>query len=372
MITLIMDSGYFKYQGEFYQQIEGMPMGNCLSPVVADITMDHIIRVALDTVPSPPPKLVLKYVDDLFLVVHKDVVNQLLLHFNSINEKIKFTHELEKEGELPYLDTMVKRNEDGTLSTRWYQKPIASGRILNFASLHPMKQKINTAEGLIHRVKSLTTDPLTNTDATITHLLKKNNYPQDLIVKLLEKQGGVRRRNGVDDSFNTIAETKFCSMTYIKGLSEGIAKTIKRHSKDVTLCFKADNTLGRSFTNMKDRTPLLEKSNVIYRIPCGGCRKYYLGRTSRKLGTRISEHERSTRDFSKMASSLVSHMREEHHNFAFNEVSVVDSTNRSHQLNYMEAFHINAHNRAGMCVNHRHEGNDLNHIFSALIPLAAT
>uniref|UniRef100_A0A1B0GHU6 Putative reverse transcriptase n=1 Tax=Lutzomyia longipalpis TaxID=7200 RepID=A0A1B0GHU6_LUTLO len=371
MVSLIMDSGFFKYRGDFYKQIDGMPMGNCLSPVIADITLDHIMDSALKTYASPLPKVILKYVDDLFLITHKDNVLPLLTHFNTINHKIQFTHELEKDSELPFLDTLVRRNRDGSLTTNWYQKPMASGRILSFSSLHPMKQKINTAGGLIHRVKSLTTDPLTDTNKIITDLLVKNKYPRHIIGKLLEKHNskGVSERG--DSSFNTIVETKYCSMTYIKGLSENISKTIRNRSDDITICFRTHNSVGNFFTNMKDKIPVLDRSNVIYRVPCE-CGMFYLGRTSRKLGTRINEHKRTTKDFSKTSSSLVAHMRDKHHNFSFENVKIVDTTNRSHQLNYMEAFHINSHQRMGVCVNHRSEGNELNQLYSALIPNSAT
>lgn len=372
MLSLVMDSGYFKYQDKFYHQTAGMPMGNCVSPAVADVTVDHVIDTAIESTPHPP-RVVFKYVDDLFLVVRACDVNSLLEHFNSIHENIKFTHELERDRELPFLDTVVRRNEDGTLTANWYQKPMASGRILNFASLHPMKQKINTAEGLIHRVRSLTTDPQTNTSAIIVNVLSKNNYPRHIIEKLLERRRSERDVDNQNNSFHTIAETKFCSMTYIKGLSEKISKTIRSHSQDITVCLKSYNTVGQFFTKTKDPIPMLDKTNLIYRIPCE-CGSFYVGRTSRKFRTRIREHELSVKkvpladEDSILPTSLLQHMKKEKHKFSFNDASIVDVAPKSHQLNYMEAFYINAYQRAGKCVNHRNEGFELNQLYSALIP----
>ena len=44
------------------------------------------------------------------------------------------------------------------------------------------------------------------------------------------------------------------------------------------------------FTNNKDRTPLLSKSNVIYRLCCPGCSATYFRKTDRNLHERCVEH----------------------------------------------------------------------------------
>lgn len=382
MISLVMNSGYFKYNGNFYQQIDGMPMGNCLSPAIADMIIDHIIDKAMEFSPHPP-KAIYKYVDDLFLIARDEYLNELLNVFNSIHAKIQFTHELERDNLLPFLDTLVKRNEDGTITTTWYQKQMASGRILNFASLHPMKQKINTAQGVIHRVKSLTTDPLCDTNTIITKLLLKNNYPQHMIKKLLDLPRSERDSNLLNCSFITASETKYCSLTYIKGLSEKIAKTIRGHSQDVTICLKSCNTVGQLFfSKTKDPIDTLDKTNLIYRIPCE-CGMYYIGRTSRKLRMRVREHQLSAEKLMEekknkkknkkkkevpITTSLLQHMKNENHEFNFEDTSIVDVASKAYHLQYMEAFYINTYKRSCKSVNLRKEGKDLNQLYNALIP----
>ncbi|XP_055714199.1 uncharacterized protein LOC129808447 [Phlebotomus papatasi] len=362
IVTLIMKSGFFKYGGSFYEQIEGMPMGNCLSPVIADIIMDRVIDTAVQTV-TIPPKVIYKYVDDLFLITRKDNVSSLLNAFNNVHEKIKFTCELEREGKLPYLDTLVQRGTDGVLTTDWYQKTMASGRILNFHSSHAMKQKMNTADGLVYRVNNLTTNPLTDTEAIVTNILNKNNYPNHTITRLLRKRG----TNSADDSSNSNIGTttkKFYSLSYIHGLSERIKKIVGGFTRDVTVSFKSENSLGRLYPKLKDDIPTKDRSNVIYSIPCE-CGKIYIGRTSQKLDNRIKQHKLSVKDFSKEATSLVHHMRGEQHRFNFDHTDILDSTRRAHHLNVMEMYYIQRHE--SRCVNNRAEGNSLNHWYSPLI-----
>uniref|UniRef100_A0A1B0DR09 Uncharacterized protein n=1 Tax=Phlebotomus papatasi TaxID=29031 RepID=A0A1B0DR09_PHLPP len=243
-IALIMNSGFFKYRGCFYEQVEGMPMDNCLSPVVADLVMDQIIKIALERLPSTP-KVITKHVDDLFLILKRDELENTLDIFNSVHDRIKFTCEKENGDQLPYLDTLVKRNSNGTISTNWYKKTIASGRFLNFFSAHPMSQKLNTAQGFVHRVKNLTTNIEFDVKNTITNILKQNNYPKQLIGKLINES--VNKSIIRPDDLAPGTQTRFCSLTYVPGLSERLKKTVRRMCPDIKLCFKIHNTAGRLY-----------------------------------------------------------------------------------------------------------------------------
>ncbi|GAB0098762.1 hypothetical protein DMENIID0001_145580 [Sergentomyia squamirostris] len=155
----------------------------------------------------------------------KNEIDHTLDIFNNIHKLIQFTCERERDGCLPYLDVLVKRKESGTINTNWYSKPIASGRIMNFNSLHPLSQKVNTAMGLIHRVTTLTTDTDFNTTTTITDILKKNGYPRQTIGRIMRKyvEKPMQTTNNITTTSN-IPEKKYVSMTYIPHLSEILKK----------------------------------------------------------------------------------------------------------------------------------------------------
>jgi hypothetical protein len=57
----------FQFEDKFYQQKEGMAIGNSLSPVVSNIFMEYSEEIALDTAEYKPAKW-LRYVDDTFMV----------------------------------------------------------------------------------------------------------------------------------------------------------------------------------------------------------------------------------------------------------------------------------------------------------------
>ena len=54
---------YFVYNSEYYEQLEGAAMGSPVSPIVANIFMEHFEEIALDS----RFRLWRRYVDDVFL-----------------------------------------------------------------------------------------------------------------------------------------------------------------------------------------------------------------------------------------------------------------------------------------------------------------
>ena len=79
--------------------------------------MEYLEQKALSTAPHPTPKFWGRYVDDTFLI-HKEANKQgFLQHINSVDPAIRFTVEDNKEdGSIPFLDTIVKPEADGSLS----------------------------------------------------------------------------------------------------------------------------------------------------------------------------------------------------------------------------------------------------------------
>ncbi len=74
-----------------------------------------------------PPKIWKRYVDAAFVILSK-YTTRSFLHINNINEAIQFTVYSENEnGELPFLDCLIKRNPDGTLGTTVYRNNSIDG-----------------------------------------------------------------------------------------------------------------------------------------------------------------------------------------------------------------------------------------------------
>ena len=109
-------------------------------------------------------------------------MDELLLHINSIRPSIKFTVETEKDGSLPFLDTLVSRSDSGTLSFSIYRKPTHTDRYLHFSSHHPTHVKRGLVKYLFNRAKEVTSGPtdLNSEHTHITNALVNNGYPRNL------------------------------------------------------------------------------------------------------------------------------------------------------------------------------------------------
>ena len=110
LLEFCLKNTYFSFQGQLFEQVEGVAMGSLVGPIVANLYMEYLERKALSTSPS---RFWCRFVDDTF-VIHKDVNKQgFLQHINSVDPAIKFTVEDNKEdGSIPFLDTIVKPEEN--------------------------------------------------------------------------------------------------------------------------------------------------------------------------------------------------------------------------------------------------------------------
>ena len=96
-------------------------MGSPVSVSVANLVMEDVEERALASFDIQLP-FWKRYVDDTCTVVPKDRVQDLLQHLNGIEESINFTVEVESEGCIPFLDVLISRQPDGSISTSVYRK----------------------------------------------------------------------------------------------------------------------------------------------------------------------------------------------------------------------------------------------------------
>ena len=160
LLEFCLKNTYFSFQDQFYEQVEGAAMGSPVSPIVANLYMEYLEQKALSTAPTPPPKFWHRYVDDTF-VIHKEANKQgFLQHINSVDPAIRFTVEDNKEdGSIPFLDTIVKPEADGTLSITVYRKPTHTDQYLQWDSHHHLSAKFSVIQTLSHRASTVCSKP---------------------------------------------------------------------------------------------------------------------------------------------------------------------------------------------------------------------
>ena len=150
-----------------------------VSPVVANLYMEHFEMHALSTAPHPPSEWD-RYVDDAFVIQLREWVDELTDHINNINDHITFTIDPETNNQLAFLDTCINRQPDGSLKVTVYRKPTHTNQYLNFGSHHHLQQKLGVVKTLFHWCDSIVTDPNDRNveRETIKSALCDSGYPE--------------------------------------------------------------------------------------------------------------------------------------------------------------------------------------------------
>ena len=107
-------------------------MGSPVSPIIANIYMEALEAEALLT-SSHAPRFWRRYVDDIFAIIRSRSLSKFLDHLNNQKKDIiRFSYEVEENGALPFLDTLIIRSTEGFLETKVYRKPTHTDQLLDF------------------------------------------------------------------------------------------------------------------------------------------------------------------------------------------------------------------------------------------------
>jgi len=100
-------------------------MGSPVSPIVANLYMEWLETKAIATAPiTCKPKLWKRYVDDILEQIKAGETRNLTDHLNTVDDtgSIKFTHEEESDGTIPFLYTLIVCKPDRTVKLLVYRK----------------------------------------------------------------------------------------------------------------------------------------------------------------------------------------------------------------------------------------------------------
>ena len=335
LLTFVLRSTYFQYNGSIYEQKDGAAMGSPVSAVIANLYMESFEEQAITT-SSYKPTIWKRYVDDTFTILDRGNVDDFLQHMNNQQPSIRFTMETENNNKLAFLDTAVSREPDGRLTTSVYRKPTHTDQYLAYDSHHPQSVKRGIVKCLYERAKRLVTKPsvISEEKKHLSSVLASNGYPFSFLQKLT-------KTGRPNDSTKPAIEFKATAvLPYVKGVSEQLRRSLQQQG--VRAVFKSETTLRSHLVRPKDAVNPAKQDGVVYRIPCE-CGKVYIGETGRPMQDRIKEHDRDIR-FARTETSAVSeHAHNTGHKPLWNEVKFIDRDPHYYTRRVKEAIHIRLH-----------------------------
>ena len=128
-------------------------MGGLASSTTAEIYMQAYERTAITTV-LHPPKDWERFVDDVYSILKRTHLENFFHHINNFHQNINFTMEEESNGELAFLDNLLKRN-NGEISILVYRKPTNAGQYLHYSSHHQKSWKESVVSSLFNTEYSI-------------------------------------------------------------------------------------------------------------------------------------------------------------------------------------------------------------------------
>jgi len=383
LLEFVLTTTYFSFRGQIYRQKFGTAMGSPVSPLVANLFMEHLEQKLLTTVPTEfKPKLWKRYVDDILEVVKKGSVEELTEFLNGLDEtgSIKFTFEMESEGCLSFLDLLLVRNIEGEVKLKIYRKPTHTDQYLNFNSHHPIEHKLSVVRTLLDRSRTLISEKedKIKEDQHVETALQVCGYPKWTFQKVRTQMNSLTKKDQKKRQLEVSVKRPPIVLPYVKKVSETVARIMRKHN--VSVAMRPIRTLRRLLVHPKDKQDKEQTIDCVYKIPCGNCDKTYVGETGRKLGVRIKEHRteveaKSAKAFTRSQlksnlaernkSALTDHAVQKNHVIDWSEATVLDRESDRGTRWVKESVYIRKEGQAAM---NRDEGSyTLSHAYDKIL-----
>ena len=287
---------HFIFDGDYYDQIDGVVMGSPLGPVLANIFMCHFEEKWVFK-SKGRPSIWFRYVDDTFtLFDSKSIALQFLQYLNSCHVNIKFTIEFEENNVIPFLDVLIKRHNH-IFSTSIYRKKTFTGLYTKWDSFTPRKYKVNLIRNLTFRFFRICSSPrlLQLSLDELKKLLPQNGYPRGVVNYNMNDVLQKQQNKPFTPTITVPKKKMFLVLPYL-GLQSKIAnkQIMSCINKfygciDVRVIFQSTPRI-KSFFPYKDRLSRGQMAKIVYKAPCWDCNDFYIGKTKRRLHDRKTEH----------------------------------------------------------------------------------
>ena len=283
----------FIFNGEVYQQIDGLSMGSPLAPLLANWFVSNLETDLLQK--QDEPIMYCRYVDDIFSIFSNDKqANEFKQRLNNVHKDLIFTMETSTSNQLPFLDIKIGIKEN-RFTTSIYTKPSNTNVVLNFDSCTPQSWKKNLIKYLFIRNERLVSKEFQRNELIkIKELLSKNGYPIKFIENEIEKLQ--KSEVNSEEQLNT-QNIQYLTIPYIKKISDKFSKNMRKTFDQIGIKIQVafSTTKVGNYFSLKDNISKYFSSCLVYKFSCpGDLDTQYIGETERQLFVRIKEHTTPT------------------------------------------------------------------------------
>ena len=151
---------------------------------------------------------------------------------------------------MPFLDTLVTPQSDGSLATTVYRKPTRTNQYLHWDSHHAIAKKYSIISTLLHRAKHICSNQQQREEEQqqIERALVLCKYPNWAIHRTKAKMSTPRsNRNNSNSNINK----GHITVPYNEGLSESIKNTCKKYG--IQVHFKSGKSIKDELVAPKDK-----------------------------------------------------------------------------------------------------------------------
>ena len=160
----------------------------------------------------------------------------------------------------------------------------------------------------------------------------KNNYP----INFIREHSSTKKKQPKTPKENTDQSPpqKTATLPYIHSTSEMTARILRKHN--ILIAHKPTNKILTYFSKHKDQVTTADKCNPIYMLNCNDCTQSYIGEASKKVKTRLTEHENTIKRYDPR-SIPANHADEQGHSFDISNTKILGHAKSRHAREFLEA-----------------------------------
>ena len=300
----------FQFNGNLYEQTDGVAMGSPLGPLLANVFMCSI-EDKLDQ-DGKLPFYYRRYVDDTFTIM-PDIASAgtFLDTLNNCHPSAKFTMEVERNASLPFIGVELL-NLATRIKIKVYVKPTNTGLLLHYQSHVDIRYKRSLITTMLDRAYRISSDwsYFSQECDRLKIVFLKLKYPKHLFNLAVKKfvDSKVADQQHIPSTDTTTPPIR----VIIPFKDQVSANVVKRRLTD--LSSKIRTTIQPVFVSRKlnedlkvreVKPAIVNQQCVVYKFQCNLCDAGYVGYTRGHLHERVDGHKQKS-------SSICKHYSGDH------------------------------------------------------------